>query len=57
VEKMKLIDNIDFQYVPAAKTNVVETLRKLGWTPPSEDKRFQEKFNTYKHLAWRNETK
>jgi hypothetical protein len=52
---MKLIDNINFQYVPAAKTNVAETLRKLGWTPPSEDKRFQEKFNTYKHLAWRNE--
>jgi hypothetical protein len=52
---MKLIDNINFQYVPAAKTNVAETLRKLGWTPPSEDKRFIEKWQTYKHLAWRNE--
>jgi hypothetical protein len=51
---MKL-DNVDFKYVPAAKTNILETLKRLGWIPPSEDKRFQEKWNTYKHLLWRNE--
>lgn len=25
-------------YVPAAKTNILNTLRKLGWVPPSEAK-------------------
>jgi hypothetical protein len=52
---MKLIDNIDFQYVPATKTDVMATLKRLGFEPPSEDKRFIEKWQTYKHLAWRNE--
>jgi hypothetical protein len=52
---MRKIDNIDWRYVPAAKTNIAETLKKMGWTPPSEDARFQQKWNTYKHLAWRND--
>lgn len=52
---MNHLDNIDKPYVPAAKTNIVETLKKLGWIPPSQDKRFIEKWQTYKHLAWRNE--
>jgi hypothetical protein len=52
---MNHLDNIDKPYIPAAKTNILETLRKLGWTPPSQDKRFIEKWQTYKHLAWRNE--
>lgn len=52
---MNHLDNIDKPYIPAAKTNVLETLKKLGWIPPSEDARFKEKWQTYKHLAWRNE--
>ena len=32
----------DFVYVPAAKTNIVESFRKMGWTPPSELKSLQE---------------
>ncbi len=23
-------------YVPAARTNILDTLRKFGWVPPSE---------------------
>ena len=41
---MNHLDNIDKPYIPAAKTNIVETLKKLGWTPPSEDKRFIETY-------------
>jgi hypothetical protein len=49
------IDDINWKYTPAAKTNLLETFKRLGFEPPTEDKRFQEKFNTYKHLLWRNE--
>jgi hypothetical protein len=52
---MNHLDNIDKPYVPAAKTDVMATLKRLGFEPPSEDKRFIEKWQTYKHLAWRNE--
>jgi hypothetical protein len=34
----------DIKYVPSHKTNVLETLKRIGWTPPSEDLRFQEKW-------------
>ena len=54
---MSHLDNLDKEYIPAAKTNVVDTLKKLGWIPPSEDKRFQEKWQLFKHLAYRNETR
>lgn len=49
------IDNINWKYIPSSKTNIFERLKELGWTPPSEDARFQEKWNTYKHLAYRND--
>jgi hypothetical protein len=52
---MNHLDNINKPYIPAAKTNVAETFKRLGFEPPSEDKRFQEKWQLYKHLAWRNE--
>ncbi len=32
----------DFTYVPSTKTNIVESFRKMGWTPPSELKSLQE---------------
>lgn len=25
-----------FKYVPAAKTNILNTFRRFGWTPPTE---------------------
>jgi hypothetical protein len=52
---MKKIDNIHFVYVPAAKTNVADTFKRLGFELPSNDKKYQKKWNTYKQLAWRNE--
>ena len=54
--QMKL-DNIDFKYTPAAKTNIMETLRKMGFEPPSEDKRFQEKWARYRNALAINDTK
>jgi hypothetical protein len=53
---MRLLD-IDRPYIPAAKTNVLETLKRLGWEPPSEDRSFQEKWETYRHAATNNERK
>lgn len=32
--------NPQFQYTPSVATNIVDTYRKHGWTPPSE------RFNT-----------
>jgi hypothetical protein len=52
---MKKIDNMDFHYIPSAKTNVLDTLRKLGFEPPSEDKRIQEKWNRYRNAMAINE--
>ena len=52
---MKRIDNINWQYIPAAKTNILETLRKMGWTPPSEDARHQEKWARFRHALTINE--
>ena len=54
---MKRIDNINWVYTPSAKTNVLEKLKSLGWTPPSEDQRFQEKWERYRNLAAYNERK
>ena len=33
--------NPDVAYTPAAKTDVSRTLKRHGWTPPSEDKDIQ----------------
>ena len=54
---MRKIDNIDWHYIKAEKTNVLEKLKSLGWTPPSEDKRFQEKWDVYRNLSTYNERK
>ena len=54
---MKLLDNINWQYVPAAKTNILETLKKCGFEPPSESKQFQEKWARYRHAQVINEKK
>lgn len=52
---MKKLDDINWRYTPAAKTNIAETLRKLGFEPPSEDKRYQEKWARYRNALSINE--
>lgn len=51
------LDNIKKKYVPSSKTDILQTLRAFGWTPPSEDPKHQKKWATYRHLAARNEVK
>ena len=43
------------QYNPSAQTNIMETYRKHGWTPPSEDPAIIEKWKYYQECAWRKE--
>jgi hypothetical protein len=38
------------QYVPAVATDVMATLRRLGFVPPSELPEYQEKWAYYKSL-------
>ena len=47
--------DINHPYVPAAKTNVYETLKRFGFEPPSEDLRYQEKWRTYRNSFANNE--
>ena len=54
--EMKLTD-INRPYVPAAKTDVLRTLMRTGWEPPSLDPRFQAKWKMYRSIAVRNEEK
>ena len=44
---LKLL-NIDNKYIPSSKTDVMATLKRLGFEPPSEDARFQEKWKRYR---------
>lgn len=49
--------NSDTPYIPAAKTDISRTLRRTGWTPPSEDKDIQKKWEFYRTISIRNERK
>lgn len=51
------LDNIKKKYVPSSKTDISQTFRSLGWTPPSENPKHQKKWATYRHLASINEVK
>jgi len=51
---MRSLLDPSFKYIPAAKTNIVDTLRKFGFQPPSEDKRHQEKWEMYRSLGLRD---
>ena len=53
---MKLTD-MDRPYVPAAKTDVLRTLIRTGWEPPSHSVESQKKWKMYRTLAIRNEEK
>ena len=37
------LDDPKFKYINALETNVLETLKRHGWVPPSEAKRSQAK--------------
>jgi hypothetical protein len=54
MKSTKLFD-INFQYVPSAKTNVLETFKRLGFDLPSEYKRYQEKWRRIRNSAVINE--
>jgi hypothetical protein len=54
MKTIKLLD-VNFQYIPSAKTNIVETLKKVGFTLPSEDIRYQEKWRRIRNSASINE--
>ena len=43
------------QYEPAVNTNILDTFRKAGWVPPSQDPKIIEKWNYYQSCAWRKE--
>lgn len=46
--------NKEFKYTPSAKTNVAETLRRLGFKPPSETREHQKKCEIYRSLGMRD---
>lgn len=50
MKTVKLLD-VNFKYVSSAKTNVMETLKRLGFEPPSEDIRFQKKWHKIRNSA------
>lgn len=54
MKTIKLFD-INFNYVSSAKTNVLETFKRLGFNLPSEDKRYQEKWRRIRNSAAINE--
>jgi hypothetical protein len=47
--------NINYKYITSAKTNVLETFKRLGFEPPSEDKRYQEKWKRFRNSNSINE--
>jgi hypothetical protein len=44
----------EFKYTPSSKTNVAETLRRLGFQPPSQTKEHQKKCEIYRSLGVRD---
>jgi len=52
-----ILHDLDKTYVESTKTNILETFKRIGWTPPSENPWYQNKWHTYKHLAALNAEK
>ena len=52
----RLMD-INFKYIPSAKTDVLKTMEKFGFMPPSKDPRSQEKWTRVRNAASINEVK
>lgn len=51
---MAYLTDLNKQYIPAAKTNIMLTLMRHGFEPPSADPRYQAKWATYRQLATRD---
>lgn len=51
---MKTLLDPQFKYTPSASTNILETLRRLGFQPPSECKERREKWELYRSLGVRD---
>jgi hypothetical protein len=51
------LTDINRKYIPAAKTNVLETLKQHGFVPPSETVEAQEKWFKVRNCAVINEVK
>jgi hypothetical protein len=50
-----LMKDIYRPYIRSEKTDVVATLKKMGWIPPSDNPLIQEKWATYRNLQAINE--
>lgn len=42
-------------YDPAGTSHIMDTFRKMGWVPPSEQPAYQAKWEYFKTLMWRKE--
>ena len=49
--------NPDVPYTQAVKTDISKIFRRVGWTPPSEDKEVIKKWEYYRTISIRNERK
>lgn len=49
--------NPDVPYTQSVKTDISKIFRRAGWTPPSEDKEIQKKWEFYRTISIRNERK
>lgn len=46
----------DKPYTHSSKTDVLATFRRFGWTPPSEIKEYQDKWQYYRQLPLKEHT-
>lgn len=44
-------------YDPAGTTHIINTFRKAGWVPPSEDPAYLAKWEYYKNAEYNKETR
>jgi hypothetical protein len=51
------LEDMESPYIPAAKTDILRTLKRTGWVPPSENKEYQKKWEYYRSIAFKNERK
>jgi hypothetical protein len=51
------LEDIESPYIPAAKTDILRTLKRTGWVPPSENREYQKKWEYYRSIAFKNERK
>lgn len=49
--------NPEVAYTQSVKTDISKIFRRVGWTPPSEDKEMVKKWEYYRTISIRNERK